>query len=175
MRAAFNLAWNITFTSLATTKMCEKCGETVLICISKCICDLSGFNSVRLTTVKTVLKEMCVEERRKRKMAFVCFSLLVFFPQECNTAKSQATVNRFQVNGADCDCAPSVYLILFSEKPETFYTNFVNQPLKYNNILHKNWLLLQYYRLICMHPMISTSLKQVMDHRCLASITPCHF
>lgn len=63
-------------------------------------------------------------------MAFVCFSVLVFFfSQECITAKSQATVNKFQANGADCDYVPSVYLILSSEKPETFYRNFVNQPL----------------------------------------------
>lgn len=63
-------------------------------------------------------------------MAFVCFSLLVCFSQERIIPKSQASVKNFQTNGADCDCAPSVYLILFSEKPVTFYTNFMNQPIK---------------------------------------------
>lgn len=141
MRAALNLAWNITFTSLAITKKCEKCAAMVLICISRCICDLSGFNSVRLTTgVNGTLKGTCAEERRKREKSRLlsAFLYLSFFPRSVLQQNHKPLLAHFRQIVPDCDYVPSVYLILSSENHFIqFYTNLVNQPLKYNNIVHK--------------------------------------
>lgn len=110
----------------------------------RCVCDLSGFNNDHFTASGGNGTDGFCLFLYFSIFCCCCYNLRI-------TAKSQAIVNKFQANAPDCDCAPSVCLTLWQTRD--IYTNFVNQPLKYNTE-HKDCLLLLCYRLICMHSMI---------------------